>query len=288
MFKNFENKLIHLDDATINLKIGGDGPPLLLLHGYPQTHVHWHAITPLLDSSYTLVLPDLRGYGDSLGPRPDPKHYHYSKRTMALDMILLMEQLGFSQFCIVGHDRGARVAYRLALDHPEKVTHLVSIDTVPTVDIWEAIDKDSCIEAFHWSFLAQPAPLPEKMIGADPSFFLHYLLKQWAGQAKPLTESAIAHYEKHFCKPSVLQAMSEDYRAGATVDMEHDLEDRASGKKITCPVLVPWGNQYTPSSLLPIWQNWAYDVCELSLDCGHFVAEEAPEQLAKALLEFLK
>lgn len=288
MFNNFEQRIIDVGEARINLKIGGAGPALLLLHGFPQTHVHWHATAPLLESRFTLIIPDLRGYGDSIGPPPDVEHNNYSKRTMANDMVAVMTQLGFEQFSVAGHDRGARVAYRLTLDHPERVSQLASIDTVPTLDIWEAMDMAASIAAFHWPFLAQPAPVPEKMIGADPDFFLHHLLERWAGNATPLADSAIAQYSHHFRKASVIEAMAEDYRAGATVDLLHDQQDRAALNKINCPVFVPWGNQYTPNSPLSIWHNWADDVQELSLDCGHFVAEEAPEQCAEALIEFFK
>lgn len=286
MFSGFEPKVIDVGDAKINLKIGGDGPALLLLHGYPQTHVHWHAIAPLLTSDFTLIIPDLRGYGDSIGPKPDPEHHNYSKRTMAKDMVTVMTQLGFTNFRLAGHDRGARVAYRLTLDHPERVSYLVSIDTVPTLDIWDAMDMAVSMDAFHWPFLAQPAPIPEKMIGADPDFFLHHLLNRWVGNATPLSDFAVAEYIKHFRKASVLEAMAEDYRAGATVDLLHDQQDRAAQKKIACPVFVPWGNQYTDSSPLPIWHKWADNVRDLSLDCGHFVAEEAPESCAAALIDF--
>lgn len=286
MFKNFEHKLIDVGEAKINLKIGGRGPALLLLHGFPLTHTHWHAIAPLLESSFTLVIPDLRGYGDSIGPKPDIGHNNYSKRTMANDMVAVMLKLGFNHFRVAGHDRGARVAYRLTLDHPERVSHLASIDTVPTLDVWEAMDMAASIDAFHWPFLAQPAPIPEKMIGAGPDFFLHHLLERWVGNATPLADSAVAEYTRNFRKPSVIEAMVEDYRAGATVDLLHDQQDRAILKKIECPVFVPWGNQYTLISPLNTWHKWADDVQELSLDCGHFVAEEAPEQCATALIEF--
>lgn len=286
MFNNFEKKIVDVGEAKINLKMGGEGPPLLLLHGFPLTHAHWHAIAPLLESNFTLVIPDLRGYGDSIGPKPDVNHNNYSKRTMANDMIAVMTGFGFNQFRVAGHDRGARVAYRLTLDHPERVSHLASIDTVPTLDVWEAMDMNASIDAFHWSFLAQPAPVPEKMIGADPDFFLLHLLERWVGNATPLSDFAIAEYTLHFRKASVIEAMVEDYRAGATVDLQHDQQDRAAKKRIDCPVFVPWGNQYTLTSPLSTWQRWAHNIQELSMDCGHFVAEEAPEQCAHALINF--
>jgi haloacetate dehalogenase len=286
MFNGFEQKLIDVGDAKINLKTGGQGPALLLLHGFPQSHVHWHLVAPILATDFTLVIPDLRGYGDSIGPGPDPEHHNYCKRTMANDMVSVMEQLGFNEFRLAGHDRGARVAYRLTLDHPERVTHLASIDVVPTLDVWEAMDMTASINAFHWPFLAQPAPVPETMIGAAPEFFLHHLLERWVGDGRPLAESAIAEYSRHISKASVVEAMVEDYRAGATIDLLHDQQDRVANKRITCPVFVPWGRQYMAKSLLPIWQRWADNVYELPLDCGHFIAEEEPEVCAEALIEF--
>ncbi len=286
MFEGFEQTKIDVGDAKINVRLGGAGPALLLLHGYPQTHVHWHAVAPLLKTHFTLVIPDLRGYGESIGPAPDPEHQNYSKRTMAKDMITLMAGLGHERFSLAGHDRGARVAYRLTLDHPECVLRLASLDTIPTLDTWALMDRKVALDAFHWPFLAQPAPIPEKLIGNDPDFFLNHLLNRWAGRPNALDEAAVAHYAEHFRKPSVLQAMAEDYRAGATVDLLHDREDRQAGKRIACPVFVPWGRRYTKGSPLAIWQTWADDVRELCLDCGHFIAEEEPEACAAALRKF--
>ncbi|MDH3713698.1 MAG: alpha/beta hydrolase [Gammaproteobacteria bacterium] len=286
MFEGFTQQKIDVGDAQINLRLGGAGPALLLLHGFPQTHVHWHAVAPLLATHFSLVIPDLRGYGESTGPAADPEHRNYSKRVMAQDMVVLMNEIGHERFLLAGHDRGARVAYRLALDHPGRVVRLASLDTVPTLDIWERMDMDAALGAFHWPFLAQPAPLPERLIGNDPDFFLAHLLSRWAGSPGVLDEAAVAHYAEHFRKPSVLEAMAEDYRAGATVDLLHDREDRVAGRKITCPVFVPWGKRYTRSSPLRIWQAWAGDVSELCLDCGHFIAEEEPQACAAALQEF--
>ncbi len=286
MFEGFERRRVDVEDANINVVSGGEGPALLLLHGYPQTHVAWHAVAPLLEAHFSLVIPDLRGYGESIGPSPDPEHRNYSKRTMAEDMVSVMAACGHERFFLAGHDRGARVAYRLTLDHPERVLRLASIDTVPTLDTWELTDREFALEVFHWPFLAQPAPLPERLIGNDPDFFLNHLLDRWAGSPNVLDGAAVAHYTEHFRKPSVLQAMSEDYRAGATIDLIHDEEDRAAGKKITCPVFVPWGSRYTSESPLQIWRRWADDVRELRLDCGHFIAEEEPVACADGLRDF--
>ena len=286
MFQGFKQLQFEINDAIINYRIGGQGPALLLLHGYPQSHVHWHAVAPLLKSDFTLITPDLRGYGESIGPSPDPEHHNYSKRTMANDMVALMTAHGHEKFFVAGHDRGARVAYRLSLDHPAKVKRLASIDTIPTADVWAQMDMNASLDAFHWPFLAQPAPLPEKIIGQDPDYFLMHLLNRWAGNSNVLAEKAVAEYTKHFRKPSVLQAMAEDYRAGATIDLVHDQQDIKAGNKITCPVFVPYAKQYTGQSLLHIWQNWASDISELCIDCGHFIAEEEPQICAQALKSF--
>ncbi len=286
MFEGFERRQIDVGDAKINMVLGGNGPALLLLHGYPQTHVIWHAVAPLLEAHFSLVIPDLRGYGDSVGPPGDPEHLNYSKRTMAQDMVSVMSNLGHERFLLAGHDRGARVAYRLTLDHPDRVLRLASLDTIPTLDTWEPMDMEFALGAFHWLFLAQPAPIPERLIGNDPDFFLDHLLNRWAGKPNALDEAAVSHYAEHFRKPSVLEAMAEDYRAGATIDLLHDKEDREAGKRITCPVFVPWGSRYTSGSPLEIWKKWADDVRELRLDCGHFIAEEEPVACADALRDF--
>ena len=286
MFEGFERRKITVGDATINLVAGGSGPPLLLLHGFPQCHVAWHAVAPLLAQDFSLVIPDLRGYGDSLGPPPAATHEAYSKRVMAQDMIAVMAEFGHERFFLAGHDRGARVAYRLTLDHPERVLRLASLDTTPTIDVWEQMDWEVAIEVYHWPLLAQPAPLPERLIGADPDFYLNHLLERWAGRQNALDPAAVALYSEHFRKPSVIAAMAEDYRAGATIDLQHDREDRAAGKRVACPVFVPWGARYLGSSPLPTWRNWADDVRELRLDCGHFIAEEEPHACAAALRAF--
>ncbi len=286
MFEGFRCEKVDVGDAIINLRFGGEGPPLLLLHGFPQTHVHWHAIAPRLMRDFSLVIPDLRGYGESAGPSPDPQHHNYSKRRMAHDMLVIMDLLGHQQFRLAGHDRGARVAYRLTLDCPDRITHLASLDTVPTLDIWEAMDMGDAIEAFHWSFLAQPAPLPEKLIGGDPDFFLNHLLNRWAGSADILDPVAVLQYATHFRKPSVVAAMAEDYRAGATIDLLHDRQDRELEKKIFCPVLVLRGTRHTPVPLLPIWERWSSDVQEVAFDCGYFLAEEDPVGCTAALRDF--
>jgi haloacetate dehalogenase len=290
VFEGFEERSISTSSARIFLLTGGSGPPLLLLHGYPQNHVMWHAVGPVLRAHFSLVIPDLRGYGDSQGPRPDTQHVNYSKRAMARDMVELMSALGHARFALAGHDRGGRVAYRLALDHPDRVVALAVLDIVPTVVVWERMDYRSAVGSFHWPFLAQPAPLPERLIGHDPEFFLRHLLNRWAGRPDALDSAAVAEYVRHLQKPSVIEATCEDYRAGATVDLDHDRADRNGDRKIRCPTLVLWSDRYLTAkaaSPLEVWRSWADDVREVVFDCGHFIAEERAEECSAALLNFL-
>ena len=287
MFEDFATHDIRCEDAVIHCRVGGSGAPLLLLHGFPQTHVHWHRLAPLLMDEFTLVIPDLRGYGSSIGPDPDPEHINYSKREMARDMIHVMGEFGFGEFGIVSHDRGARVAYRLALDHPERVDRLVSLDTIPTLDIWESWNMAGSLNWFHWTLLAQPAPLPELMMGADPDFFMMNMLDQWAARPGVLDPRAVEEYKIAFRKPSVRRAMAEDYRAGATVDLAHDREARDANRKLQCPVLAVRGFLHTKNPLGPVWERWAKDVTEVDLECGHFLAEELPGECSRAIRAFL-
>jgi haloacetate dehalogenase len=289
MFEGFEKQRVATRNAHLFVVSGGSGPPLLLLHGYPQTHTMWHAVAERLHGSFSLIVPDLRGYGDSTGPGPDVEHVNYSKRAMAEDMVDLMTKLGHQRFLVAGHDRGGRVAYRLALDHPDKVVRLAVLDIVPTYDVWDRMDGRAAMRGYHWQFLAQPAPLPERMIGRDPDFYARHLLDRWAGRREALEPAAVGEYLRHFRKASVIQASCEDYRAGATIDLEHDRADREAGRKIGCPTLVVWGRRYLTvkaSSPLDVWRGWATDVRDVPLDCGHFLAEEEPEACASALRDF--
>jgi haloacetate dehalogenase len=289
VFEGFSEHRIATRDADIFALTGGEGPPLLLLHGYPQNHVMWHRVAPRLATSFSLIIPDLRGYGDSMGPAPDAAHLNYSKRTMAADMVSLMEALGHPRFSIAGHDRGGRVAYRLALDRPERVARVAALDILPTFEVWQRMNRDAAMRSYHWLFLAQPAPLPEQLIGRDPDFYLLHLLNRWAGAPAALDPASIAEYARHFRKPSVIEATCEDYRAGATVDLEHDRADRASGRRLSCPLLVLWGRRYLAgqaASPLDVWRSWAGDVREVALECGHFLAEEEPQGCADALNGF--
>ncbi len=226
MFDGFAERWVSTRGARIYALVGGSGPPLLLMHGYPQNHVAWHAVAPRLVDHFSLVLPDLRGA--STGPPPDPENANYSKRMMAEDMIEVMGALGHERFFLAGHDRGGRVPYRLALDHPDRVSRLAIVDILPTLDVWEQIDGQNASASYHWLLLAQPAPLPERLIGCDPEFFLQHLLDRWAGRRQALELSTVAEYSRHFRNPSVIAAACEDYRAGATIDLELDRKDGAT------------------------------------------------------------
>lgn len=292
MFEGFEERRVGVGEAgeaELYLRLGGSGPPLLLLHGYPQTHVAWHRVAPLLVRDFMLVIPDLRGYGASSGPAPDPEHRNYSKRIMAADMVALMASLGHERFALAGHDRGGRVGYRLCLDHPEKVTRFAALDIVPTLSTWEAMGADSALNSYHWPFLAVPAPVPERLIGNDPDFYYTHLLERWAGRPDALDPLAVRAYLAQFHDPAVIAATCADYRAGASIDRAHDRADRDAGRKIACPLLVLWGRDYlTAKDATPLatWRDWADDAREVALDCGHFIAEEEPEASAAALRDF--
>jgi haloacetate dehalogenase len=289
VFDGFTTERVRTSGPAIHLVRGGHGPPVLLLHGYPQTHVMWHAVAPRLAREFTVVAPDLRGYGDSDRPEADPDHTTYGKRAMARDQVEVMAALGFDRFAVVGHDRGARVAYRLALDHPDRVSRLAVLDIVPTGDTWLRMDHARAHASFHWLLLCQPAGLPERMIGADPEHFLRHLLGRWCGDVTRLSPAAVAEYVRCFRDPAVIRATCEDYRAGATVDLALDTADRGV-KRIACPVLALWGDRGGAGlglDVLAIWREWAADVRGHAVPGGHFLAEEAPEETYASLREFL-
>jgi haloacetate dehalogenase len=292
MFAGFATRRVKTSGAEIFLRHAGRGPGVLLIHGYPQTHAVWHRVAPALTGSFTVVCPDLRGYGASTRPQADAAHTVYSKRAMALDLVEVMETLGFTRFAVVGHDRGARVAYRLALDHPARTTALCSLDVVPTSETWwDRIDMTRALGGFHWQLLAQPEPLPERLISADPDFFMEWLLRAWAAPGFTFAPDALSAYREAFRDPAVVHATCEDYRAGATVDYLQDLQDRRTDRKISCPVLALSGEADAvgkPTGFLDIWRQWADDVTGGGVTCGHFLPEEAPDDVLARLEPFLK
>ena len=296
-FEGFAEGLHPAGDVELFARTGGDEtkPPLLLLHGYPQTHAMWHRVARLLATDFSLVVPDLRGYGDSAKPgpaaTPEADHALHSKRAMAADMAALMHHLGHERFFVAGHDRGGRVAHRLALDHPERVERLALIDIVPTLDMYQLVDMGSAIGYYHWFFLIQPAPLPERMIGGDPGFYLRWTLGGWGSKGVGHIElEALAEYERCFCRADAIHATCEDYRAGASIDLEHDRASRAAGDKIGCDLLLLWGTRglvgrrFDPMAL---WRAQASGRVEGSaMEAGHFIPEELPEDTAGRLRDF--
>ncbi len=290
MFEGFELTSIDTGDAVIRLRHGGSGPPLLLLHGHPQTHVMWHKIAPRLSKDFTVVATDLRGYGESSKPPTTPDHAPYSKRAMARDQVAVMRQLGFERFFVAGHDRGGRCAYRMALDHPERVLKLAVLDIVPTGDAFRRADMTFGLGFFHWFFLAQPYPFPERLIGADPDNFYFRHRKQVGANERPayFDPEAFEAYRRAYRNPETIHAMCEDYRAGASIDFEMDELDRGK-RRIACPVLALWGRGAEPDKwydVLAVWRGWADDVQGKALDCGHYLAEEAPDETYAALRDF--
>lgn len=279
-------------DAEIFARIVGDGPPLLLLHGFPQTHVMWHKVAPDLARQFTCVIPDLRGYGRSSCPANSADNFPYSKRAMAQDMQALMAHLGYGPFAVVGHDRGARVAYRLALDAPETVTRLAVLDIVPTYDMWHGFSVKLAMKAYHWLFLAQPAPLPEMLIEKSPEAYLDYTIASWTRDKTLAAFDTLAldDYRVSFARAPYVHASCNDYRAGATYDLAADEDDRAKGRKIACSTLAVWGSAGFPGATtdpLATWQAWCTDVRGTAIDSGHFIPEENPSQLLALLLPFL-
>jgi len=286
LFPGFERRRIRTSGAAINLVIGGDGPPLLLLHGYPQTHVEWHKVAPRLAKQFTVVMTDLRGYGDSSKPLDGENHANYSKRAMALDQIEVMRTLGFDRFAVVGHDRGARVAWRLAVEHPSAISKAAVLDIVPLP--YAMVTKDFATQYFHWFFLIQPAPFPETLIRNSAEFYLRSRFLRPTGGTNAFTPEAFAEYLRCFADPAAIHATCEDYRAGATIDLEHASADGA--KKVSCPLLVLWGERGTVGRLYDVlqdWRNHATDITGRSLPAGHFLPEEAPAETLSALLSFL-
>jgi haloacetate dehalogenase len=289
LLPDFEYRRMDVGDVNLNYAIGGSGPPLLLLHGYPQNHLMWRHVAPGLARDHTVVLADLRGYGDSGKPEPDAAGLVYAKRSMAADQVGLMRQLGFSQFQLAGHDRGARVSHRLVLDHPDAVTRLAVLDIVPTRHVFHHVTRTLAAGYYHWFFLSTGHGIPEHMIGGDPGFWVRSLIGPLLGEGARLDEEAMADYIRCFEDPRTIAGSCADYRSAATTDLVHDDETFGAGQRIECPLLVLWGasgfvgRNYEP---LPVWQQYATDVRGQELPTGHFIPEEAPDLVTAALREF--
>lgn len=278
-------------EVTLSVQEGGQGAPLILLHGFPQNGLCWLRVAPAFAAQFRVIIPDLRGYGLSDAPPDDARHKTYSKRRMAADIVALMAALGLPRAHVLGHDRGARVAYRLALDHPDRVDRLGIIEIAPTADYWAHWTAEMAMAAYHWTFLAQPAPLPERMIGADPAAYADWTLASWT-LAKSLAvfpDAALASYRAQIAEPARLHAMCADYRAGATTDRAEDEADRRAGRRITSPLHFLWGHHGFPARTgdpKGIWRQWADRVTGEPCDSGHFVMEENPDAVIRAFLPF--
>ena len=292
MFEAFAEHAVETPRGMVGVRVGGDGPALLLLHGYPQTHLMWHAAAPLLAERFTVVAADLPGYGASFRPAPAPDHAPHSKRALARDLADAMAALGHKRFAVAGHDRGGRVAYRMALDHPGSVTALAVLDVVPTGEVWARADAGLAMLYWHWAFLAQPAPLPERLIEAAPGAFFDFHVRRLglgaaAGRYPPELMTAYRHL---LDDASTVEAICEDYRAGATIDREHDDADRGR-RRIECPVLVLWSARGALPRLYDdvpgVWRPWAREVGGRGLDASHFLVEDEPEAVSRELTALL-
>jgi haloacetate dehalogenase len=291
LFPDFTEYLIHVeDDIRIEAMLGGEGPPLLLLHGHPQTRAIWHRVAPVLAQHFTVIAADLRGYGDSSKPPGTTDHGNYSKRTMAQDQLTLMQNLGFGEFHVLAHDRGARVAHRLAMDYPEAVKRMVLLDIAPTLAMYEQADDAFARAYWHWFFLIQPAPLPERLIEADPAAYVRDVMGRRSAGLAPFDPRALAEYQRCISLPGAAHGICEDYRAAAGIDLEHDLADRAAGRLLQTPLLALWGAEgvvHRCFKPLDEWRKVAAQVEGQALPCGHYIAEEAPEALLEHALPFL-
>jgi haloacetate dehalogenase len=289
MFQGFEQRDIEHGGVTLHARVGGSGPPFLLLHGHPQTHVMWHRIAEDLLDAFSVVAMDLRGYGDSSRPPSDETHATYSKRVMAADAVAVMHALGHDRFSVCAHDRGARVAHRLALDHPQCVDRLILLDIAPTLAMYEGTTMAFARAYWHWFMLIQPAPLPERMIDADPVFYLRSVMGRRHAGLGAFDPQALAQYERCIGAPGSAHAICEDYRAGAGIDLEHDRADRDAGRRLPMPLRVLWGAHGTVGAcfaVLDLWRACAADVSGRALACGHYIAEEAPAELLREMRTF--
>ena len=293
MLDDFDAAEVQTGETTIFVRRSGAGPPLLLLHGFPQTHLMWRSVAPILARHFTVVCPDLRGYGRSGCPKSAEDHAPYSKRAMARDMVAVMQRVGFPRFSVAGHDRGGRVAYRLALDHPERVHRTAVLDVVPTADAWDRADARFILAFWPWSLLAQPEPFPERLLAAAPEAIVDDALGSWGSSPTVFNAQVRAAYIEPLRDPARAHAICEEYRAAATCDREHDRADRRAGRRIAGPVLALWSGKgplnawYTgEGGPLALWRSWADDVEGHPVDAGHFFPEEIPEETADALTRF--
>ena len=290
LFPDFEPRVFEVNGIQIAGHIGGSGSPLLLLHGHPQTHAIWHKLAPALMKSHTLVMTDLRGYGDSSKPQGDVDHSNYSKRVMAQDQVEVMNQLGFDRFDVLAHDRGARVAHRLAMDHTDAVKKLIMLDIAPTLSMYEKTTEAFAKAYWHWFFLIQPSPLPERLIEADPAGYIRDVMGRRFAGLKPFDPLALAEYMRCVTLPGAAHCMCEDYRAAAGIDLIHDREDIAAGKKLAMPTMVLWGADGVVNKCfkpLEEWQAICRNVIGETLPCGHYLPEEAPDMLLEKVATFL-
>ena len=290
-FEGFTLGMHAVGDGELRVRIGGEGPPLLLLHGNPQTHAMWHAVAPALARTHTVICPDLRGYGGSFKPAPSPDHAPYSKRAMARDMAELMTSLGHDRFAVLSHDRGARVAHRLAIDNPGRITRLAVLDIVPTIEHFERTDMSFALGYYHWFWFAQPHPFPEELINAAPAVWFHAHTSREPKPPSFFRQEALDDYLAAAHDPEMIAGMCEDYRAAAGIDLEHDRISRAAGRRVDCPMLVLWGAKgkiggwYDPVAL---WRDYANGpVRGHAVDSGHYLAEEAPDEVLAAVAPFL-
>jgi haloacetate dehalogenase len=293
MMDSFARADIQAGEASILVCWKGSGPPVLLLHGFPQTHLMWRSVAPLLARNFTVVCADLRGYGRSSCPASTPTHAPYAKRAMAGDMVTVMQRLGFPRFSVAGHDRGGRVAYRMALDHPDRVDRLAVLDILPTETVWDRADARFALAFWPWSLLAQPEPLPERILAAAPDAIVDDALGGWGSPLNVFPPEIRAAYIQALRNPDCAHAICEEYRAAATIDREHDKADRVNGRRIACPLLALWSARgaletwyVDESGPIGLWRAWGDDVQGHALDAGHFFPEEAPEQTADALNRF--
>ncbi|MFG1798230.1 alpha/beta fold hydrolase [Nocardia sp. NPDC049149] len=290
MFDGFTEFDLTVTGTTIHGRCGGEGPPVLLLRGIPETHLMWHRVAPVLAQHHTVVATDLRGFGDSGTPASTEDHAPYAMRAIALDQVEVMAALGFTSFAVVGHDRGARCAYRMALDHPDAVTRLAVLDIVPTLDAFENADMEFSLGYWVWSFLAAPAPIPETLLRNAPAMIVNHMLDSWSAHPEAFSESIRAEYISKFSNPATVHAICEEYRAAATLDCQNDHTDRGNNP-IRCPVLALWDREGAVASWydspLDIWRRWESDVDGMAIEGGHFLPEENPREVSAQLQRFL-